>query len=417
MSCQGSENTQCSGGRILGTDNGVAVTASGVQVYAVSTSDLMTPNPDATQAIGLRPATGGKVEVRLKRSAAGLIDSVAMLMSDMGLSWDGKNERPPVIETFSTLQGRVQLGSNGQIVFGPLPPTSDQNFYDYETKGAAGTQANYANNIYFPRMDLVRCPANKLDCPNEESPPLLITQGDWQTGGNLPDTVIATHLHSDGATQAGDIIPVSNNNQLIFFHDLGIPYPGFKGYRNYYQWSYGWANLAGWITQDTVMINEWGGNDEHNKMRRGYLAFGEVTNPAQMPTTGTATYTGTLRGWFSNDGSEDSNPIIGTVTAVVDFARQTVQINFSNTRLDVKDLSSVPISFTKTTNISSGNLANYFTGSVNNGSVSGGLGARFFGPVTTNGGVTGPAEVAGSYTFQNPNNGPVAIGGFLLKKQ
>ncbi len=417
MSCQGSENTQCSGGRILGSDNGVAVTASGVQVYAVSTSDLMTPNPDATQAVGLRPATGGKVEVRLKRSAAGLIDSVALLMSDMGLSWDGKNERPPVIETFSTLQGRVQLDSNGQIIFGPLPLTSDQNFYDYETKGAAGTQANYANNIYFPRIDPVRCPANKQDCPYEESPPLLITQGDWQTGGNLPDTVIATHLHSDGATQAGHIIPINNNNQLIFFHDLGIPYPGFKGYRNYYQWSYGWANLAGWITQDTVMINEWGGNNEHNKMRRGYLAFGEVTNPAQMPTTGTATYTGTLRGWFSNNGIEDSNPIIGTVTAVVDFARQTVQINFSNTRLDVKDLSSVPISFTTTTNISSGNLANYFTGSINNGSVSGGLGARFFGPVTTNGGITGPAEVAGSYTFQSPNNGPVAIGGFLLKKQ
>jgi hypothetical protein len=421
MSCQGSENAQCSGDKILGADNGVALTASGVQTYGVSTNDLMTPNPDTTQAFGLKPATGGKVEVRVKRNASGVIDSVAMLMSDMGLSWDGKNERPLVIETFSTRQGRAQLDSKGQIVFGPLPPISDTNFYDFPSKGAAGTQANYANNIYFPRSQPVRCPTDKPDCPTVESPPLLLTQGDWKTGGSLPDTVIATHLHSDGATEAGDEVnqrmPPAIKDQFFLQIDSGLPYPGFKGYRNYYQWSYGWANLAGWITQDTVMINEWGGNNEHNKMRRGYLAFGEVTNPTQMPTTGTATYTGTLRGWFSNDGVEDSNPIIGTVTAVVDFARQTVQINFSNTRLDVKDLSSVPISFTTTTNISSGNLANYFTGSVNNGSVSGGLGARFFGPVTTNGGITGPAEVAGSYTFQNPNNGPVAIGGFLLKKQ
>ena len=420
MSCKGSGNIQCSGDKILSIANGVALTASGVQAYAVSTNDLITPNPDATQAYGLKPASGGIAEVRVKRDTAGVIESVALLMSNMGLSWDGKNERPPVIETFSQNQGRAQLDNEGRITFGPLPPSSDQNFYDYASKGAAGTQANYANNIYFPRAETVRCPANKPDCPIAESPPLQITQGDWKTGGTLPDTVIAVHLHSDGATEAGNIIPsnvVINNNQFILFADLGIPYPGFKGYRNYYQWSYGWANLASWITQDTVMINEWGGNNEHNKMRRGVVAFGDVTNPAQIPTTGTATYVGALRGSFSYDGLADSYPITGNVIVVVDFTRQTAQIKFSDTRLDEKDFANVPISFTTTTNISSGNLANYFTGSVNNGTVSGGLGARFFGPVTTNGGTTGPAEVAGSFTFQSSDRGPVAIGGFLLKKQ
>lgn len=417
MICKESENVHCSGESILSTANGIALTASGVQTYGISTNDLITPNPDPTQAYGLKPATEGKVEVRLQRDTKGVIESVALLMSNMGLSWDGKNERPPVIETFSTRQGRAQLDSKGLVTFGPLPPTSDQNFYDYATKGAAGTQANYANNIYFPRSELVRCPSNKLDCPAVESPPLLITQGDWKTGGSLPDTLIATHLHSDGATQAGDIIPSANNGQLILFHDLGIPYPGFKGFRNYIQWSYGWANLGSWITQDTVMINEWGGNNEHNKMRRGFIAFGDVTNPALIPTTGTTTYTGTLRGWFSYDELLDSYPIYGDVVVVVDFARQSIQIKFSDTRLDEDNFANVPLALSTTANIGSGNLANYFTGSANNGTLAGGLGARFFGPITTSGGTTGPAEIAGSFTFQSPGKGPVAIGGFLLKKQ
>lgn len=421
MVCKDSGNTNCSGDSILSITNGVALTASGVQTYATSTNDLMTPNPDPTQAYGLRPATGGKVEVRLKRDAAGVIESVALLMSEMGLSWDGKNERPPVIETFSTLQGRAQLDSKGLVTFGPLPPATDLNFYDFATKGAAGTQAHYANNVYFPRSEPVHCPANKPDCPNAESPPLLIGQGDWKTGGNLPDTLIATHLHSDGATEGGDEVKQNTQttirDQFILSISTGIPYPGFKGFRNYIQWSYGWANLGSWITQDTVMINEWGGNNEHNKMRRGFLAFGGVTNPAQMPTTGTATYTGALRGWFSYNELEDSYPIYGNVVVVVDFARQSVEIKFSDTRLDEDNFANVPISLSTTANIGSGNLANYFTGNANNGTVAGGIGARFFGPVTTSGGTTGPAEVAGNFTFQSANKGPVAIGGFLLKKQ
>ena len=416
MSCKGSGNIHCSGDRILKTDNGIALTASGVQTYGISTTDLETPIKDRTKAEGLRPATGGLAEVRVKRDAAGEFESVALLLSNMGLSWDGKNERPPVIETFSTQQGRVQLDKNGLITFEPLPPTSNTDFYDFETKGSAGTQENYANNIYFPRADLVRCP-KKPGCPSEESPPLMITQGNWKTGGSLPDTVVSYHLHSDGATQAGDVIPVSTNDQWIFYHELGIPYPGFKGYRNYVQWSYGYANVAGWITQDTVLINEWGGNNEHNKMRRGIVAFGDVTNPAQIPATGTATYVGGLRGWFSYDELQDSYPIYGDVEVKVDFAKKSVQIQFIGTRLDEVNFADIPLSMTTTTNIGTANLANYFTGSVSNGTVNGGIGARFFGPVTTSGGTTGPAEVAGSFTFQSPNKGPVAIGGFLLKKQ
>lgn len=133
---------------------------------------------------------------------------------NMGISWDGVTERPPVIETFSTQQGRVELDANGLIVLKPLPALTDINFYDYATKGAAGTQAHYANNIYFPRTEPVRCPVDYPNCPQVESPPLRITAGDWKTGGSTPDTLVATHLHGDEATQAGS--GVGANGNLVY---------------------------------------------------------------------------------------------------------------------------------------------------------------------------------------------------------
>ncbi len=415
MTCKDTGNVQCSGESILRVANGIALTASGVQTYGISTNDLLTPNPDVTQAYGLRPASGGLAELRSRRDASGKLQSVALLLSNLGLSWDGKKERPLIIDTFSTVQGRAQLDSNGQITFGPLPPPTDVNFYDYGQKGALGTQAHYANNVYFPRPGSAGCGSGKSLCLNAESLPLQILQGDWKTGGSLPDSVIAVHLHADGATQAGDILPV--DGQVSDGVIRGIPYPGFKGYRNLYQWSYGWANVAGWITQDTVLIDEWGGNNEHNKMRRGIVAYGAVTNPALIPKTGTATYTGALRGWFSYDELEDSYPIYGDVEVIVDFAKRSAKVVFTNVRLDEADFANVPIALTATTDIGSDNLANYFSGSAGNDNVTGGIGGRFFGPVTTSGGSSGPAEVAGSFTFHSPNKGPVAIGGFLLKKQ
>ena len=155
MRCQGSGNVHCSGDTILRTDEGITVTASGVQAYGISTTDLLTPNPDATGAKGLRATTGGLAEVRLQRSESGSPASVALLLSNMGISWDGMTERPPVIETFSTQQGRVEIDANGQIVLKPLPAFTDINFYDYATKGRPAHRRITPTIFIFPALS--RC--------------------------------------------------------------------------------------------------------------------------------------------------------------------------------------------------------------------------------------------------------------------
>ena len=417
MNCVDGGTVECTGNTILRTDNGIAVTASGVQVYGVSTNDLAIPNPMPTQAYGLKPDTGGLAEVRVKRNTSDGVDSVALLLSQFGISWDGKHERPLVIETFATQMGRTVLDAQGKLSFISLPPSTDLDFYDYAKKGAAGTQANYANNTYFPRSEPVRCPNDNPNCPTVESIGLEKKTGDWRNGGNIPDEVLGTRLHSDGATQAGWGVDATGQLVLLSSADgPGVSYPGFKGFRNYSNWSYRYANLGGWITQDTVLINEWGGGNEHNKMRRGIVAFGPATAPSQVPTTGSARYSGVLRGWFGYDGINDVYPIVGIVMMSVDFATRSVTVQITNTRIDEGAMDAVPVALTAGTSIGGGNYANYFNGTADNGTLRGGIGARFFGPVTTGGSGTAPAEIGGSLSIQNAGTGMVTIAGFILLK-
>lgn len=416
MNCVDGSNVQCSGDTILRTDNGIAVTTSSVQTYGISTNDLSGINP--AQAYGLKPASGGLAEVRVGRNDSGGVQSVALLLSKLGLSWDGKNERPLIIETFETRMGRTELDDKGKISFVALPPSTDLDFYDFATKGAAGTQSHYANNTYFPRSEPVRCPKDMPNCPTVESTGLQNAAGDWKTGGSNPDEVTASHLHSDGATQAG--WGVDANGKLVLLSSAdgpGVSYPGFKGFRSYANWSYGYANLGGWITQDTVLINEWGGGNEHNKMRRGMVAFGPVTAPSQVPTTGIARYSGVLRGWFGYDGVNDVFPIVGTVMMSVDFAAHSVTVQINGTRIDEGTMDTVPVALTATTTIGSADLTNYFSGTADNGTLKGGIGGRFFGPVTSGGSGTAPAEIGGSLTIQNAGTGMISIDGFILRKQ
>lgn len=416
MVCPASDMA-CTGDRILQTDHGISVTASGVQVYAISTNDLLTPNPAPTLAYGLRPATGGIADVRISKAADGRLATVTLLLSKLGLSWDGQTERPMIIETFSPAQGRVQLDKTGLARLEALPPFTDLNFFDFAKKGAGGTQAHYANNIYFPRAEPVRCPTNNPGCPTVETTGLTAQLGNWRNGGNIPDNAWATRLHEEGATQAGAGIDANGQTILLPGSDgPGVPYPGFKGYRDFHHWSYAHANLGAWITQDTVLINEWGGGNEHNKMRRGLVAFGAVTAAAQIPSTGVARYRGRLHGWFSYVQGEDSYPIYGDVEAEVDFAKRTVVLTFSGTRIDEGTLDPLPLALTATTVIDSTKFAAYFSGTASNSAFNGGIGARFFGPVAPGGSGQGPAEIGGTFQLQSANEGPVAIGGFLLRK-
>lgn len=414
--CPGS-GMACSGSSIVRTDNGIAVTPSGVQVYGTSTNDLLTPNPSPGTAYGLQIATGGMADLRVSKAADGKLASVTLLLSKLGLSWDGTKERPLIIETFEPRQGRVQLDANGLASLSALPLSTDLDFFDFGKKGASGTQAHYANNIYFPRSEPVRCPTNKPDCPSVETTGLTAALGDWRAGGDVPDSAGAARLHEDGATQAG--YGVDANANLVLLADAtgpGVPFPGFKGYRDFRHWSYAYANLGAWITQDTVLINEWGGNNEHNKMRRGLVAFGSVTPPADMPSTGVVRYRGQLRGWFSYTPGEDSHPLFGDVEAEVDFARHTVKITFSGTRIDEEPMDTLPLALTASVDINNAQLANYFSGIASNTALSGGIGGRFFGPVSNGGSGTGPAELGGNFQLQSASQGPVSIGGFLLRK-
>lgn len=414
MSCA-EVGAQCTGSTILRTDSGIALTASSVQVYAVSTNDLVLPNDTPAVAFGLQPTTGGLADIRVKRDATGLVNDVALVLSNLGLSWDGATERPTIIETFLTQPGRVQMDADGKITTTSLPPSSDLGFFDFARKGKAGTQAHYANNAYFPRTDDIRCPSDAMACPQRESDGVQNFAGDWRRGGTLPDNAFATRLHEDGATDAGDHAD-ANGNPVVPPNGRGVPYPGFKGFRNFHDWSYQYANLASWITQDTVGISEWGGTWEHNKARRGFVAFGQVTPPASVPSTGTARYIGYLKGWWSYDPTQDSYPIAGDVEAIVDFAARTVRLTITQTRIDEGMQDPVPVVLTTTVSISSAQFANYFTGSASNEILSGALSGRFFGPVAAGGSGNAPAELAGAFRLVAANNGPVAIGGFLLKK-
>ncbi len=411
MSCPAAD-MQCSGSTILRVDNGIGLTASGVQTYATSTNDLLPDNPSPGSAWGLMPASGGIADVRVTRNANGDTTAVALLLSKLGISWDGKTDRPLVIETFDKRQGRVQLDSKGLVTFSTLPPPTDLNFYDYWKKGALGTQANYANNNYFPRTDC----AMSGDCAAIETDGLHPGEGDWRRGGLVPDNVWATRLHEDGATQAGMSQDANGNLVLLPAADsVGVPYPGFKGYRNYHQWSYAHANLSSWISQDTVMIDEWakGAGYEHNKMRRGFVAFGAVTRAALIPTSGTVRYSGTLRGWFSYQKTEDSYPITGQAEAVVDFSKRTITLSFSGTRIDEGTLDAIPVSLTSTIPLSG---TNYATSTASNDALAGGVSARFFGGAGAGNSGNGPSELAGVFQLQAKDTGPSAIGGFLLKR-
>ncbi len=408
---------QCSGDSIIRIDNGIAVTTSGVQTYAISTNDLLQLNPAPGSAYGLQPATGGLADLRVKRDATGQTATITLLMSRLGLSWDGISERPLIIETFEKNQGRVQLNSTGIATLFALPPPTDVNFYDYAKLGAAATQANYANNIYFPRNEPIRCPASDPNCPASETDGVHTQAGNWRTGGSNPDNVSATRLHADGAVQAGYGVDASGRLVLLPTADgIGVPYPGFKGYRDYHQWSYASANLGSWVTQDSVLITEWNGNNEHNKMRRGFVAFGDTTDVSTLPSSGVVRYTGSLHGWFTYDKNLESQVIVGQVEATVDFSTRIVTLTFSGTRVNDSSLTVVPVSLTSTLNLGTAEFANYFSGIASNTNVSGGASGRFYGAVGAGSSGTGPAEIAGIFQLQGVGNGPVSIGGVLLKR-
>ncbi len=424
MSCVDGTNYQCSGGTLIRTDNGVALTSSGVQAYGRSTNDLATPIVVKTSASGFAPASGGLAEIRIAKDANGVVSSPALLLSNLGLSWDGSTERPLIIETFNPTQGRTTLNGNGAVTSGALPANSDLTFYNYASLGANGTQANYANNRYFPRTgNPSRCGADMTTCPTTETSGIQYSHaGNWQTGGNMPDIAAAVRLHEDGDIHAGDGPPDANGQPTVLIggNGPGVPFPGSKGYRGFDNWSLQYANLGAWVSQDTVLIEEWAhlGN-EHNKNRRGVVTYGDVTTPATIPTSGTASYSGIAYGWYTANPNQDPNVFRGPATVTANFATRQVTIKVENAVTYDQAGTAVPVNFTTTVGMGAAgsNVANYLTGTVSNSTFSGGISGRYFGPVAGAAGSAGPAEAGGSFTMSNANSGAFAVGGFLVRKQ
>lgn len=422
MVCADGAGFQCSGGSIIRRENGIALTSSGVQAYGTSTSDLAAQIAIKTGAFGFAPASGGSAEIRIAKDSSGAVSKAAALLNNLGLTWDGKTERPPILETFATTQGHTVLTTGGALSSVALPDSADLSFYDYAIKGTAGTQTNYANNRYFPRTSPSRCPADLVPCPTTETSGVHYSAGDWRSGGNTPDLASASRVHEDGDIHAGNNIPDANGNPTILpgGNGIGVPFPGSKGYRSLDNWGFQYGNLAAWLTQDTVVIEEWAkAGNEHNKNRRGMVAYGDVTNPAAVPTSGTATYSGFVYGWYTPDGSADPAVFRGSAVVSVNFTSRQVSVTIQNPVTWDASATSVPVALTATVPMGAAgsNVANYMTGPVQNGNLSGGLGGRYFGPVTGSGTNAAPAEIGGTISLSSTTSGQAVLGGFIARKQ
>jgi hypothetical protein len=423
MSCPEGAAFQCSGSTPLRTDNGVTLTSSGVQAYGGSTSDLSVPNPNFSTATGFAPLAGnGFADLRFSKDVNRLATRSYMILRNLGITWDKKGERPPIIEAFEPTPGRTALTASGAVQTDlPLPASSDLSYFNFATLNTGATQANYANNRYFPRdaSNPVRCPAGQTCRPGETDGLLRLAIGDWRTGGTISDLFEAERLHEDGDIHAGNS---STGGALPGGSGTSVPYPGAKGYRTLFGWTLEYSNLGAWFTQDTVELVEWTAaatSNEHNQNRRGLVAFGQVTDPTAVPTSGSATYSGRLQGWYAANTTGEPTLIRANVTVTVNFATREASIDVADAISETNSAAPVPLTLKGTVPIGAAgtNVANYMTGTLSAGALRGGLGGRFFGPVAAGGTGTGPAEVGFTFKISDPATGASALAGFVGRKR
>lgn len=401
--------SNCSGDTETGRIGALKLTAGGVQAIAASTNDLLASpgmrGTDAQVAYGLAPLDKGLAGLRVVRATTGEVTAANLLLSGLGVSWDGAHERPPVIETFGLARGRIQPPTppgTGLATLVALPAASDTAFWNNNPANGGGTQGNYANNIYFPReLSAGHCVDGDAICMAAAGNGLRLRRGDWRSGGTAPDQADAGRLHEDGATQAPD----------------NIPYTGFKGYRNLWNWNYRHALLAGWITQDTVNITEWGGGDEHNKSRRGVVAYGNPTPAKTLPTTGSARYAGLAHGWYSPNGAIEPYPIAADIEINVDFAARTAQVRLFNLRIDEDQNPSPQLIAASSNTVAMTTAANLLGGAITHGDTTGHLAGRFYGPITNG----APPEMAGALSLRGSSGSPIVgaiygLGGFIARR-
>ncbi|MCX7215077.1 MAG: hypothetical protein NTZ96_01785 [Burkholderiales bacterium] len=387
----------CSGAALGVSVGTIQLSRNGLQTIGFSTTDLLPTNNNTAEAFGLLPANEGFAELRVLHDTDANISAVDLLLSQLKLFWDGRTERPRIIENFGLKRGRVQLGDQGMSTLVALAPQGDA-FWDNNASTFTGTQDRYANNHYFERAASA-CDVSDAACVTAANNGLRLVAGNWRTGSLKPNQISATRLHEDGATQGPD----------------QIPFAGFKGYRDLWNWNYRYAHVAGWVTKDTINIQEWGGGREHNKERRGTIAFGQLTDPAALPSSGSATYRGYARGWYSPDGQTEVYPIAADLEVTVDFGAKQATLRLLNVRIDevlpANMEPNVKLTVGSTNVLPFGTPTNTAIGGIAHGDAAGYAGLRFFGPI--DGGT--PPELAGSFSIKGLS-GITAIGGFIARR-
>ena len=411
MVCSDGAGYQCSGDTVIRKDNGVTLTRSGVQAYGKSTQDdLVTGQQTSGLEVGSKASA--KADVRVRKSG-GTVLSAALLLSDIEITWDGVKERPQIIETFDPTQGRNELASDGRVVNFTLPPSAELDFYDYADLVRSATQAHYANNRYFPRNTALyplRCQSDDPDCSNAE------TSGVSNDASDGLNHTYAVREHEDGDIHAGNGKPDASGNPTYLPSDNpgpGVPFPGSKGHREFDNWSYQYGNLTAWLSHDTVEISEWlasttcGGRAcrEHNQNRRGIAAFGDVTPPASVPSSGSATYSGFVYGWHAASNEAAETPFRGNAEVTVDFATRAVTMK-------IEGVPSGSLNVSAVLGAAGSDNANYLTGPVSTATWSGGLSGRIFGSA----GSATPPELGGAFQLTGAS-GAVILGGFIARRQ
>lgn len=380
MSCADGGDYECSGDTVLRTDNGVRLTSSGVFVYGKSTTDSGATPTDANGLDPVVPDTTAIADIRIRKLASGVVDKAAMILNQLDVFWDGTTERPRIIEAFEPSTGVTELVGGTVVTSTPLPLAPLH--YDFNPgPPPTGTQANYANNRYFGAPET----AGIAFTPRADS--------------NDPDRTTAQRQHSDGDIRA----------------PAGMP-PNSKGFRDLTVYSYADANLASWRTKETAFIDEWTPANvtatERSTLRTGITAFGNTTLPANVPTTGEGEFKGIVYGWYAENGT--SNVVfLATARVVVNFQSRQADVYVESAKEEQPPQAAIPAAgFVSRAAFGDAgtNVANYLVGTVSTdvGSLSGGLGARFFGSTAN--------EIAGSFNLKNATTGAATVGGFIARR-
>ena len=150
--------------------------------------------------------------------------------------------------------------------------------------------------------------------------------------------------------------------------------------------------------------------DPNNGVLRGYQSLGDETTVAQMPVSGTATYTGITTAYL------DKQQVTAKVNAVADFAKKGVRFATSDSQIhtlngNVRTSTAADrLNMSGTASWAAGE--NAFKGNVatTDKALSGTFNGKFYGGASV-------AEIGGTYGLKNADNSQQLIGGYGAKRQ